>query len=209
MLSALRPGGHSGWGRMCRLHVKSELVTWQIRQVPRMQRPHPSKEVRATDLIPGQQYWSIPLPQHTSLDEMRGTFIEYYTNSVGIPMVRFRPAYIRVAAGGMQPYGPGVRAQVPEVPEVPEPSHGNDERFYPNGFVSRLWQPPVQEMRRYYKLARFTPAEIKELKRRVRARERREAQRGLMGSFPVGRRMGTWPLEKLPAVILGLIAAYL
>lgn len=168
-----------------------------------MQRPHPSKEVQATDLIPGQQYWSIPLPQHaTSLDEMRGTFVEYYTNSVGLPMVRFRPAYIRTA-GGMRPYGPGVRDQ------VPEPSHRYDEGFYPNGFVSRLWQPPIQEMRRYYKLTRFTPAEIKELKRRVRARERREAQRGLMGSFPAGRRMGTWPPEKLPAVILGLIAAYL
>ena len=166
-----------------------------------MQRPH--QEVRAADLIPGQQYWSIPLPQYVnSLDEMRGTFVEYYTNDVGLPMVRFRPAYIRVA-GGMRAYGPGVR-------EVPGPSAvGNQERFYPNGFVSRLWQPPIQDMRRYYKLARFTPAEIKELKRRVRARERREAQRGLMGSFPEGRVMGTWPPEKLPAVILGLIAAYL
>jgi hypothetical protein len=64
-------------------------------------------------------------------------------------------------------------------------------------------------MRKFYKVAKFTPAEVKELKRRVRGRERREAQRGLMGSFPEGRRMGTWPPEKLPAIILGLVASYL
>jgi hypothetical protein len=165
---------------------------------------HPHQEVRAAQLIPGYKYWSVPLPQHaTSLDEMRGTFLEYYTNDVGIPMIRFRPAYIRKESGEMRAYGPGVRDR------IPTPSQEDQEVFYPNGFVSRLWQPPIRDMRRYYKLARFTPAEVKELKRRVQARERREAQRGLMGSFPEGRRMGTWPPEKLPAVILGLVASYL
>ncbi len=166
-----------------------------------MQRPHPSQEVHPTQLTPGLQYWSIPLPQHAnSLDEMRGTFVEYYTNNAGFTMVRFRPAYIRTQTGGMRQYGPE---------RIPVPSQGHQEGFYPNGFTSRLWQPPIQEMRKYYKLAKFTPAEVKELKRRVRGRERREAQRGLMGSFPEGRRMGTWPPEKLPAVILGLVASYL
>lgn len=164
-----------------------------------MQRPHTSQEVLATDLIPGLLYWSIPLPQHAnSLDEMRGTFVEYFRNNAGIEMARFRPAYIRTETGGMRPYGPG---------RIPEPSAvGNQEAFNPNGFVSRVWPPHIQQMRRYYKMARFTPAEVAELRRRVKGRERREAQRGLMGSFPEGRIMGTWPPEKLPAVILGLIA---
>lgn len=167
-----------------------------------MQRPHPSQEVQATQLIPGLLYWSIPLPQHANaLDEMRGTFIEYYTNAAGYIMVRFRPAYIRTQTGGMRQYGP----------ERIHPPYavGNQEGFYSNGFTSRLWQPPVLQMRKYYKLARFTPAEVKEIRQQVKARERREAQRGLMGSFPEGRRMGTWPPEKLPAVILGIIASYL
>ena len=164
-----------------------------------MQRPHPSQEVDCFSLIPGLLYWSLPLPHHAnSLDEMRGTFVGYYTNSVGIEMVRFRPAYIRTHTGHMREYG---RFEIAEPTAV-----GNQEAFNPNGFVSRVWRPPIQQMRKYYKIARFTPAELTELRRRVKARERREAQRGLMGSFPEGRVMGSWPREKLPAVVLGLIA---
>lgn len=149
-----------------------------------MKWPHPSLEVHYSSLIPGQQYWSYPVPGNDGLDIMRGTFIEYYVNISGYDMVRFRPAYVKIKSGGMREYGP----------------------FNPNGFTSRIWPYGTFQMRRYYKLARFTPAEVSELRRRVKARERREAQRGLMGSFPEGRVMGSWPREKLPAVIIGLIA---
>jgi hypothetical protein len=153
-----------------------------------MHPPHPSQEVNETKLIPGRIYRSLPIERFAlSLEEMRGTFIEYYFNTAGYKMVRFRPAYVRIGREGFKEYPP----------------------FNPNGFISRIWQPPLPQMRKYYKVSKFTPDEVKELKRRVRGRERREAQRGLMGSFPEGRRMGTWPPEKLPAVILGLVASYL
>lgn len=152
-----------------------------------MQHPHPSQEVNVYSLIPGTLYRSLPVRGNTGLEEMRGTFVEYYTNQSGYSMVRFRPAYVRMIGEDFREYPP----------------------FNRDGFISRIWPHPMSQMRKFYKLSRFTPAEVKELKRRVRGRERREAQRGLMGSFPEGRRMGTWPPEKLPAIILGLVASYL
>ena len=124
---------------------------------------------------------------NSGLEEMRGTFVEYFTNPIGYSMVRFRPAYVRMKGEDFREYPP----------------------FNRNGFISRIWTPPMSQMRTFYKVARFTPAEAAELRRRVKGRERREAQRGLMGSFPEGRVVGSWPPEKLPAVILGLIASYL
>ena len=149
-----------------------------------MYRPPPSQEVDVHKLIPGTMYRSLPLRGNTGLEEMRGIFVEYFTNSIGYSMVRFRPAYVRMGHGDFHEYPP----------------------FNREGFISRVWTPPISQMRNFYKVSKFTAAEVGEIRRRVRARERREAQRGLMGSFPEGRIVGSWPREKLPAVILGLIA---
>jgi hypothetical protein len=147
---------------------------------------HPSREVKPEALIPGTEYWSFPEPGLSGVNEMRGTFVEHFTNQVGYPMVRFRPAYVKMNRESFREYSP----------------------FNQFGFISRIFLEPIPPMRRYYKVARFTPAEVEELRQRVKNRERREAQRALMGSFP-GRKMGSWPVEKLPAVILGLIAQWL
>jgi hypothetical protein len=148
---------------------------------------HPSQEVKENELRPGLQYHSLPLKGQSGLEDMRGTFVEHFTNSAGYPMVRFRPAFVRMKKEGFKEY----------------------PLSNPDGFISRVWLPPMQPMRRFYKMSKFTPAEVAELRRRVRNREKREAQRGLIGSFPEGRKMGSWPVEKLPAVIIGLICNFI
>lgn len=129
----------------------------------------------------------LPLPQHSrALQDERGTFESYYTNRVGYLMARFNPCIQRNCKG--------------EMVESPPPFiHGGSHRIFTGG---------ISQMRTFYLLNRFTESEVREIQRKVHARARREAQRGFIGSFPEGRVMGTWPVEKLPAVIIGLIAQY-
>jgi hypothetical protein len=144
------------------------------------------KEVDPHNLIPGLKYHSVPIRPNSALEEIRGTFIEYYTNYAGYKMSRFRPAMRRNETGEMVEYPP----------------------CNPAGFICRIFTGNITQMRRFYSVARFTESEVRELRRKVQARARREAQRGFIGSFPEGRVMGTWPVEKLPAIIIGLIAQY-
>jgi len=145
------------------------------------------KEVDPHTLVPGEKYHSVPTRANSALDEIRGTFVEYYTNGAGYKMCRFRSTMRRNETGEMVEYYPCNQA----------------------GFISRIFTGNITQMRRFYSVARFTESEVRELRHRVHARLRREAQRGFIGSFPDGRVMGTWPVEKLPAVIIGLIAQFI
>lgn len=145
------------------------------------------REVDPHMLVPGEKYHSVPIYPNSILEEIRGTFVEYYTNGAGYKMCRFRPVMRRNSAGEMVKYPPCNEA----------------------GFISRIFTGHLTQMRRFYSVARFTEPEVRELRHRVQSRLRREAQRGFIGSFPEGRIMGTWPVEKLPAVIIGLIAQFI
>ena len=164
--------------------VKGEGLTYIFYKAPVMLQ---RREVDPNTLVPGEKYHSVPIRANSGLDEIRGTFVEYYTNVSGYKMSRFRPTMRRSDTGEMVEYPPS----------------------NPAGFICRIFTGNITQMRRFYSVARFTESEVRELRHRVQSRLRREAQRGFIGSFPEGRVMGTWPVEKLPAVIIGLIAQFI
>ena len=126
------------------------------------------KEVSIFDLIPGEEYYAISTQNRGSMlasSQFKGIFTEYWTNSVGYQMLRFNTArYIDTTGYEM--------------------SFGSDSN--PHFLYWRVWPDGDRQSYRYYKVARFTKSEIKELKERIILRKRRQYERGLTGSTPTG-----------------------
>jgi hypothetical protein len=125
-----------------------------------MEVPH-GPEISIYELVPGEMYDAYTtrdtLPNAT---RFRGRLVGYYRNSANYLMIRFYPA-IQEYYGEMLP--------------IPATN--------PLGLYFRVWEDLPQSYR-YYRTARFSIKEKKEIHERAILHERRQYERGLTGSTP-------------------------
>jgi len=124
-----------------------------------MEVPH-GPEVSIYELVPGEDYDAYSPENSYGSKRFRGRFVEYYRNSANYLMIRFYPA-IQEYYGEMLP--------------IPATN--------PLGLYLRVFEQSYQSYR-YYRTARFTRQQKKEMHERIVLRERRQYERGLTGSTP-------------------------
>ena len=117
------------------------------------------KEVHINDLVIGEKYYAAG---NNRKDEwFRGVFTEYWTNTSGYFMLRFRNSFFH--ASNFSCYI-GSREDQTE------------------GLYWRVFDQDDQQSFKYYNESRFTTVQKKELSTRCVLRERRQYERGLTGS---------------------------
>jgi len=121
-------------------------------------------EINILDLKPGEKYYGFFTRGRDN--RFRGTFTDYWTNSVGYNMVHFHSgiSYYKgkpIETGPFKEFSVGIYWRVFDAPD---------------GYQSY----------KYYQVSRFTAAEKKELLERATLRERRQYERGLTGTTSKG-----------------------
>jgi hypothetical protein len=136
----------------------------------KMTTPHRAtlKEVDIRKLVIGEKYYAFSVHSYHRYDRakstFRGTFMGYYSNSMGYLMVKFNNVCYR--EGTLTSYT-----------GTPEES--------PGGLWWRVWEDHLApQSYKYYKASRFSKFEVNEIKTRLVLRERRQYERGLTGSTP-------------------------
>jgi hypothetical protein len=116
-------------------------------------------ETHILNLVRGEKYYAFSIRNHC---RFKGTFTDYWTNSVGYKMVHFNSGISHIA-GHVIETGPFTEFSV--------------------GIYWRVFENPSDyQSYKYYRLSRFTEAEKKEIATRVVLRQRREYERGLTGT---------------------------
>jgi hypothetical protein len=121
------------------------------------------KEVHIRNLVIGEKYYAAG--NYKEDDWFRGVFTEYWTNTSGYLMLRFRNSFFHTTYFSCYV---GSREEQTE------------------GLYWRVFDQDNQQSFKYYNESRFTSAQKKELSTRCVLRERRQYERSLTGSTKFG-----------------------
>ena len=136
------------------------------------------KEVDIRKLVIGEKYYAVSNCKEE--EWFRGVFTEYWTNTSGYLMLRFRNSFFQYSCFSCYI---GSREENIE------------------GLYWRVFDRDDQQTFKYYNESKFTTVQKKELTTRYCLRERRQYERGLTGST----KLGVW----IPRNIIRKIIQYI